>query len=97
MRVGDGKPPILIFTDGAHETETTGSGGIMIDPLSGEVAGFGRIMGETMKRRLTVQGKKQQIIGQAELYPAVVARRLWKHKNQGRDVIHMITAGQVLL
>ena len=90
VKVGDGKPPILIFTDGAHETEAAGYGGIMIDPLSGEVAGFGRNMGETMKRRLTVQGKKQQIIGQAELYPAIVARRLWKHKIQGRDVIHMV-------
>ena len=62
----------------------------MIDPITQEVAGFGRDMKKAMKDRLTVKGKKKQIIGQAELYPAVVARRFWKEKIQGRDVIHFI-------
>ena len=47
-------------------------------------------MGREMVRRLSEQGKKKQIIGQAELYPAIVARRLWKKKIEGRDVIHFV-------
>ena len=62
----------------------------MIDPEDNEVAAFGRNMGKHLQARLSVAGKKKQIIGQAELYPAVVARRLWKEKIQGRDVIHFI-------
>jgi len=47
-------------------------------------------MKKTMKHRLSVDGKKKQIIGQAELYPAICARRLWKEKIRGRDVIHFV-------
>ena len=79
MNVGDGRPPFIIFTDGAHEESGTGYGGVMIDPFKSEVAGFGKEdMGKTMKDRLTHFGKKKQIIGQAELYPMIAARRFWK-------------------
>ena len=37
-----------------------------------------------------MKGKKKQIIGQAELYPAICARKLWKEKIKGRDVIHFV-------
>ena len=90
VKAGDERRPILIFTDGAHEETETGYGGVMIDPEDNEVAAFGRNMGKHLQARLSVAGKKKQIIGQAELYPAVVARRLWKEKIQGRDVIHFI-------
>jgi len=60
----------------------------MIDPENNEVAGFGRDMKARMINKLSQKGKKKRIIGQAELYPAIVARRLWKHKIKGRDVIH---------
>ena len=90
VKVGDERRPILIFTDGAHEETVTGYGGVMIDPESSEVAAFGRNMGERLQAKLSVAGKKKQIIGQAELYPAVVARRLWKEKIHGRDVVHFI-------
>ena len=90
ITVGDTRPPILIFTDGAHEEEVTGDGGIMIDPHTCEVAGFGRNMRKRLKERLSMKGKKKQIIGQAELYPALCARRLWKEKIKGRDVIHFV-------
>ena len=67
------------------------TGGVMYDPETGEDAGFGRNMGQALKTRLTVKGTKRQIIGQAELYPALVARRLWKEKlKEGRDVLHFI-------
>ena len=52
IQVGDLRPPILIFTDGAHEEEGTGYGGVMIDPLTNEVAGFGRNMGKELIYRL---------------------------------------------
>ena len=44
LTAGDERPPILMFTDGAHEESGTGYGGVMIDPLTREVAGFGREM-----------------------------------------------------
>lgn len=59
ITVGDERPPILIFmdglifTDGAHEDDGTRYGGVMIDPSSGEVAGFGRNMKKKMKERLS--------------------------------------------
>ena len=62
----------------------------MIDPFTKEVAGFGRDMNKEMKTRLIKHGKKKQIIGQAELYPASCARRLWREKIEGRDVIHFV-------
>ena len=62
----------------------------MIDPENSEVAALGRNMGKRLQAKLSVAGKKKQIIGQAELYPAVVARRLWRKKIQGRDVVHFI-------
>ena len=55
-----------------------------------QVAGFGRYMKKEMLNRLSVQGKKKQIIGQAELYPVICARRLWRKKLAGRDVIHFV-------
>ena len=91
VKVGDEKLPILIFTDGAHEEdEGTGYGGVMIDPHTKEAAGFGRYMNDKLKARLTMQGKKKQIIGQAELYPVICARKLWADKIKGRDVIHFV-------
>ena len=60
----------------------------MIDPWTKEVAGFGRHMNTKLKERLTKKGKKKQIIGQAELYPVICARKLWADKIKGRDVIH---------
>ena len=68
----------------------TGYGGLMIDPWTMEVAGFGREMTEALKSRLSKEGKKKQIIGQVELYPAIIARKLWKEKLKDRDVIHFI-------
>ena len=90
VKVGDKRKPIIIFTDGAHEETETGYGGVMIDPETNEVAAFGRNMGQKMLDRLSIEGKKKQIIGQAELYPAIVARKSWKKTIQGRDVLHFI-------
>jgi len=80
----------LIFTTEAHEEDGTGYGGGMIDPSACEVAGFGRNMKKKMKERLSSGGAKKQIIGQVELYPAICARKLWRDKIRGRDVIHFV-------
>ena len=47
-------------------------------------------MGEEMKRMLSVDGEKKQIIGQAEILPMIVSRILWSGRMQGRDVIHYV-------
>ena len=71
---GKGRPPILVFTDGACEDNAgvVGYGGVMFDPESGEARAFGRRMGIELRNKLSLYGKKKQIVGQAELYPMVV-------------------------
>ena len=62
----------------------------MIDPETNESAGFWRNMRESMLNRLSANGKKKQVIGQAELYPVIVARRFWSEKIRDRDGFHFV-------
>ena len=65
-------------------------GAVIIDPEDGMVESFGARMTEPMRRMLSENGTKKQIIGQAELLPMVVSRILWSGKLAGRDVIHYV-------
>ena len=45
-------------------------------------------MGPALRSVLSEEGRKKQIIGQAEIYPALVAKRLWKDRLRHRCVNH---------
>ena len=54
----------------------------MIDLEENEEAAFGRNMGERFQARLSVAGKKKQIIAQATLHPALVAEGYGRRRSK---------------
>lgn len=72
-----GAKPIRILTDGSCEdkADQVGYSGIMIDDETNEAWGFGSYMGGELKSVLAELGIKTQVIGHAELYPMIVARK----------------------
>ena len=89
----DDRPPIRIYSDGACEGEEvrkTTYGAVMIDPLDGAVEAFGATMGKAMTELLGEDGKKKQLIGQAEILPMLVSRMIWSGRIEGRDVLHYV-------
>ncbi len=89
----DGSPPLIIFTDGAFEP---GAGGSMVATCGGVLVDGGRchsFFGAVVPARLTdlwsSEGSKQ-LIGQIELMPVLLARRLWARQIQGRKIIFFL-------
>lgn len=82
-------PPILLFTDGACETEEITIGGVIFDGASRPEL-FGAVMAaETIDKWKTKLGQ-DQVIGQAELFPLLVARLTWSKWMANRRVICFI-------
>ncbi|CAE8741817.1 unnamed protein product, partial [Polarella glacialis] len=73
------RPPVIVLTDGACESVDgmlATCGGIMLDPENGEKRSFGFKMHDEVTAELqAISGA--QIIGQAELLPVLVAKRIW--------------------
>ncbi|CAK0909772.1 unnamed protein product, partial [Prorocentrum cordatum] len=84
--------PLLIFSDGAVEgKEYMGAtiGAAIWDPRDDSLEFFGRVVPHAWADRWEAGGA-DQVIAQAELYPAVVARHTWEQKIAGRPVIQFI-------
>ena len=90
-RVGlpDGSPPIIVFTDGACETECTSIGGILIDG-SDQPEAFGAVISASTVESWASKVGQTQVIGQAEIFPVLVAKLTWAKKLAGRKVIYFI-------
>jgi hypothetical protein len=89
----DRRLPVRIFTDGACEgeaSESTTYGAVLFDPEDGSVEAFGAEMCEELKSLLSEEGKKTQLITQAEILPMVVSRIIWSPKLLGRDILHYV-------
>ena len=77
--------PVLFFTDGAAEPRAdrvhqyTTCGALIIDTASGEQFYFGCEIDPSVIAVWAGSGK-EQVIGQAEIYPVVVARALKRNK-----------------
>ena len=86
----DGSPPLIIFTDGAFEPGAEGNmvatcGGVLVD--GGRCRSyFGAVVPPRLTKLWASEGSKQ-LIGQIELVPVVLARRLWASQIQGRKLI----------
>ena len=82
-------PPVLVFLDGSCEDEGTMIGGVLFAP--GErVQCFGARVPDKLVESWKTRLLQKQVIGQAELFPAVVARWTWAHHLKGKRVLYFI-------
>jgi hypothetical protein len=89
IKENTGQRPVLVFTDGACEEESTSIGGVLFHD-DDQVEAFGaEIHPDTLAQWKTKECQKQ-VIGQAEIYPMAVARVTWAEKLRGRKVIFFV-------
>ena len=81
-------PPVYVFTDGACEDETS-IGGIIFCPGERPQA-FGCVLRDEDLAEWKTKVGQSQIIGQAEIYPAWVAKLTFADKLAGRRAIFFI-------
>ena len=69
------EPPVIVFTDGACEADTS-IGGVIIDPQRQryEVKYFGAVVGTRTTNSWKTRFDQAQVTGQAEFFPVVVAK-----------------------
>ena len=80
--------PVLVFTDGACEEETT-VGGYALFPC-GATEMFGAVIPLNLANQWKSRSQQSQIIGKAELYPLLVARLTWAHRLRGQRVMFFV-------
>lgn len=80
--------PCLIFVDGACE-DFASVGAVLIDPL-GNNQFFGGIVDQATVDSWKTKLSQEQVIGQAELIPLLIARLTWQVRLAGRRVIFFI-------
>ena len=83
--------PVVIFTDGAHEEDDclTTHGAVMIDPSSGLHLFFGEEIPQNFVDKWRAGGR-QQLVGQAEVLPVLVAKVAWAKHLKHRKVLWFI-------
>ena len=80
--------PVLVFTDGACEELTT-IGGYALFP-DGATEMFGAVVPRELEEQWRSRSGQSQVIGQAELFPLLVARLTWKEQMKGQRVVFFI-------
>ena len=80
--------PVLIFTDGACE-DVTSIGAVLVDP-EGHYEHFGAVISQSVVDSWKTRQLQAQVIGQAELFPILVAKHTWRDRIRGRSVIFFI-------
>jgi hypothetical protein len=83
------EPPILVFTDGACEPEGTTIGAVIFVPGM-QPESFGAKMSSELVQSWCTKEGQTQVIGQAEIYPVLVARHTWGPYLRNRKVIYFI-------
>jgi hypothetical protein len=84
--------PLLLFTDGAAEgvnRQDVTIGGVLIDTVTQITRFYGCAVDPSLVR-CWQSGGSQQVIGQGELLPVLLSRRLWKEEMQGRRVFAFV-------
>ena len=81
--------PHVIFTDGACEEDGTSIGGVLYCP-DGTAECFGCVVPEAIADSWKSRAGQLQVIGQAEIFPVLVARWTWEHYLRGKRVIYLI-------
>ena len=83
-------PPVLIFSDGACEPEGTSVGAVLYDPLSDLLQCLGAGISPDTLNTWKSRQDQTQVIGQAELFPLLVARLTWHKILAGRRCIFFV-------
>ena len=81
--------PVLVFTDGACEPEGTTVGGVIYDAGRTPEC-FGAKLPDGLVAEWRTKQDQLQVIGQAEIYPLLVARLTWCAWLRGRRVIYFV-------
>ena len=81
--------PHLVFTDGACEPEGTSIGGVLITP-GGKIECFGMFVPPALVDLWKKRPDQDQVIGQAEIFPALVARWTWADELANNRVLYFI-------
>ena len=86
-----GRPPVVVFTDGACENEGTEitHGATLFDPETGRSLMFGDWVPDTWVQRWKAGGKKQ-LICQAEIFPVLVSKATWTSELRNRAILWFI-------
>eukprot|EP00971_Amphidinium_carterae_P342693 6482092-Amphidinium_carterae.1 len=96
---GHDDPPVLLFTDGACESEghhiQASFGAVLFDRRDGSRWVFGGSVNESLKREWSEDGRKQ-LVTEAELLPILLARRVWKERLQGAKLIVFVDSEPAL-
>ena len=88
VRPKSDEAPAIVFTDGACE-DTTSIGGVLFLPgCVPEV--FGCTLREADIDEWRSKTDQKQVIGQAEIFPVLVAKLTWAEKLAGRRVIYFV-------
>jgi hypothetical protein len=88
MDRNDHRPHICIFTDGAAEATGVSVGGVIME-IGRDTEFFSEQVPEDLVRHWKAFGK-DQVIGQAELYPILMSRVLWEKRIMGRKVLWFV-------
>ena len=90
------EPPVIVFTDGACEQDgkLVTHGAVLCDPLHSVKEFFGGVIPEALVTEWASSGSRQ-LIGQAEIYPVVLAKATWAGYLAKRKVIWFIDNGQM--
>ena len=86
VRVALAQRPVVILNDGAVE-DTVSVGGVLCDPVTGVLECFGSTVPQEVAQSWGRRRGDEQVIGQAELAPIVLAGRLWQEAIRGRHVL----------
>ena len=88
VRLGSGKRPLILYTDGACEESTT-AGAVMYVPETDAYEYWGMVIPQCFTDQWAKEGVRHAI-GQAEAWPALVAYQTWIELLHERDVIHFL-------
>ena len=81
-------PPVIVLTDGACEPEVTSIGGVIF--CDGKLQVFGASIPSSLADTWKSKEDQSQVIGQAELYPLLIARLTWSESLAGRKVLYFV-------
>ena len=73
-------PPLPIWTDGAFEQDSVtpaSCGAVMLDPADDAFECFGLLVEDRLCEAWRDVGTRTQLIGQAELFPTILAQVGW--------------------
>ena len=89
VRFGSTRPPIIVFSDGACEESGTSVGAVLFE-YGHAPEFFGADLPIDLIESWYTKDLQKQVIGQAELFPLLVARLTWSERLRNRRALYFI-------